>query len=76
MSLIKIYDMPISIETVRVGKRYRLINYNEEHEFDVIKAVDQKDFLCKDINSLEQFKLSELTAYGKGKDYDFYALND
>jgi len=68
--------MPISIETVRVGKRYCLVNYNEQHEFDVVRAVDNKDFLCKDINSLEYFKLSELTAYGVGKDYDFYALND
>ena len=68
--------MPISIETVRVGKRYVLLNYGEQHEFDVVKAVGEKDFLCKDLNSLEQFKLSELTQYGKGKDYDFYSLND
>lgn len=68
--------MPISIETVRVGKRYRLQNYGEINEFDVLSAYAKNDFICKDLNSLEEFKLSELTAYGKGKDYDFYSLND
>jgi len=68
--------MPISIDTVRVGKRYRLINFGEEHIFDVTSATGVKDFFCKDITSLEIFKLSDLTAYGKGKDYDFYSLND
>ncbi len=68
--------MPISIDTVRVGKRYRLVNFEETHEFDIVKAVDKNDFLCKDVMSLEYYKLSELTAYGRGKDYDFYGLND
>ena len=67
--------MPISVDTVRVGKRYVLINYGEEHTFDVIKAEGKNDFLCKDVLSLEHFLLHELTLYGKGPDYDFYALN-
>ena len=68
--------MSISIETVRVGKDYYMINYGERHEFSVLKAVGILDFICKDLDTLEEFKLSELTAYGKGKDYEFYSIND
>ncbi len=68
--------MSISIETVRVGKDYYLINYGEVHEFRVTKATGHKDFVCKDLTTLEEFNLSELTAYGKGKDFEFYGLDD
>ena len=67
--------MSISIDTVRVGKKYYLINFGELHEFTILKAVDLKDFLCKDLNSLELYKLSELTAYGIGVDFEFYEIN-
>ncbi|WP_375579294.1 hypothetical protein ABWH96_20190 [Marivirga tractuosa] len=66
--------MSISIETVRVGKDYYLVNYGEVHEFRVTKATGHKDFECKDLTTLEEFNLSELTAYGKGKDYEFYEI--
>jgi hypothetical protein len=66
--------MSISIETVRVGKDYYLVNYGEVHEFKVTKAIGYKDFKCQDINTLEEYDLSELTAYGKGKDFEFYEI--
>jgi hypothetical protein len=68
--------MPISVGTVRIGKRYILHNYSETHEFKVMSAVGRNDFLCKDLTSLDEYLLSELTAYGKSKDYDFYGLDD
>ncbi len=67
--------MSISIETVRVGKKYYLKNYREYHEFMVLRATGRNDFLCKDLISLENFKLSELTAYGIGSDYEFFELD-
>ncbi|MFT4847482.1 MAG: hypothetical protein ACI83B_000001, partial [Sediminicola sp.] len=42
----------------------------------VMSAVGRNDFLCKDLTSLDEYLLSELTAYGKSKDYDFYGLDD
>jgi hypothetical protein len=66
--------MSISIETVRVGKDYYLINYGEIHEFTIFKATGHKDFVCKDLYTLEEYNLSELTAYGKGRDFEFYEL--
>jgi hypothetical protein len=68
--------MSISLETVRVGKDYYMINYGEVHEFAITKATGQNDFLCKDKHSLEEYRLSELTAYGKGSDFEFYGLED
>ncbi|SMG50937.1 hypothetical protein SAMN05661096_03773 [Marivirga sericea] len=68
--------MSISIDTVRVGKVYYMVNYGDIHEFRVTKAIGYKDFECKDMTTLEEFNLSELTAYGKGKDYEFYEVED
>jgi len=68
--------MSISIETVRVGKDYYLVNYGEVHEFRVTKAVGLKDFKCQDLHTLEHYNLSELTAYGKGKDFEFYEIQE
>ncbi|WKV12874.1 hypothetical protein [Marivirga harenae] len=67
--------MSISIETVRVGKDYYMVNYGEVHEFKVTNATGYKDFICKDLTTLEEYTLSELTAYGKGKDFEFYEID-
>lgn len=66
--------MSISIKTVRVGKKYYIRNFDEYHEFRTVRAVGDEDFLCQDLNSLEYYKLSELTAYGKGSDYAFFEV--
>jgi len=66
--------MSISIETVRVGKDYYLVNYGEVREFKVTQASGYKDFKCQDLLTLEEYNLSELTAYGKGEDFEFYEL--
>lgn len=68
--------MSISLDTVRVGKSYYVINYGERHNFEVISAVGGKDYRCKDLQTLEFFHLSELFAYGKGKDFEFFPLKD
>ena len=66
--------MSISIDSVRVGKKYSLRNIREYHEFRTVKALGEKDFLCEDIHTLERYLLSDLTAYGKGNDYEFFEL--
>ncbi len=67
--------MSISVESVRVGKRYFMQNNREYHEFKILKATGRNDFLCEDLSSMEQYLLSELTAYGIGSDYEFYELD-
>jgi len=55
---------------MRVGHRYSLINYGEYFEFEVIKRLSEEDFIVKDINTLESYRLSEFTDYGTGKDFE------
>jgi hypothetical protein len=59
----------ISTDVMRTGKRYRLVNHGETHEFTVEKILANGDFLVKDMLTLERYHLNELIAYGKGKDF-------
>ena len=59
----------ISFDVLRTGKKYRLINYGEQHDFVIEHILANGDFKVKDIHTLERFRLSELITYGKGKDY-------
>ena len=64
----------MSFDNMRVGRRYRLINYGEVNEFIVEKVKGINDFILKDLNTLERYPLSDLVKYGKGKDYDLDEL--
>lgn len=59
----------LSFDVLRTGKKYRLINYGEKHEFVVENVLANGDFNVKDILTLERYRLRELVAYGKGKDF-------
>ena len=59
----------LSFDVLRTGKRYRLINYGEKHEFEVENVLPNGDFKVKDLLTLERFRLKELISYGKGKDF-------
>ncbi len=66
--------MPISTDVLRVGRKYYLTNHRERFEFMVIEALNDNDFLLKDLSSLEEYKLNELIQFGKGNDYDLEEL--
>jgi hypothetical protein len=59
----------LSLDVLRTGKKYRLINYGERHEFIVEHILTNGDFKVKDLLTLERYKLKELITYGKGKDF-------
>lgn len=65
----------MSFESLRVGEQYKLINFSEIFEFTVKKKLSEKNFILKDIHTLEEYELQDLIKYGKGKDYDLYELN-
>lgn len=67
--------MPISIDVLRVGKKYCLTNHRERFEFSVIEALNGNDFLLKDLSSLEEYHLNDLIQFGKGSDYDLEELH-
>ncbi|RDV14882.1 hypothetical protein DXT99_12325 [Pontibacter diazotrophicus] len=66
--------MAISIDNLRKGKKYRLKNYGEEFEFQVIEMPEDGEYKVKDLTTLDTYMLNELVKYGKGKDYDLDEL--
>ncbi len=59
----------ISFDVLRTGKKYRLTNYGETHDFVIEQILANGDFQVKDLDTLERYRLKELIKYGKGKDY-------
>lgn len=61
--------MPLSVEGLRKGYYYELINYGEKHSFQVMDIL-YKDCVVKDLLTLEEYRVSELFEYGKGDDFE------
>lgn len=59
----------LSFDVLRVGKKYRLINFGETHEFVIERILANGDFKVKDIHTMERYLLKELITYGQGKDF-------
>jgi flagellar biosynthesis GTPase FlhF len=66
--------MPISFDNLRVGHHYKLVNYGEITEFEVIDIRKDGDFKIKDLTTLEKYNLKDLIMFGKGKDYNLVEL--
>ena len=66
--------MAISIDNLRKGKKYRLTNYGEEFDFQVIEMPEEGVYKVKDLTTLDVYLLHDLVRYGKGKDYDLDEL--
>lgn len=60
----------LAFSSMRVGKKYRLINYGEQSEFTMMEVVSRNDYKLKDIFSLEFYFMSDLTRFGKGEDFE------
>lgn len=60
----------LSLDVLRVGKRYRVTNYGDRHEFEIEERLASGDFKVKDIHTLERYVLSEIYRFGKGKDFE------
>lgn len=60
-----------SFNIIRVGKRYRLVNYGETHEFEILEIFNEENCIVRSLDTLEMYNLSELVQYGKGDDFDF-----
>lgn len=61
--------MGISTDTVRVGKRYTLINNGDKTDFIVLEKLNDKNFLIKDLTSLDVYEFESLIQFGRGRDY-------
>jgi hypothetical protein len=65
----------LSFDVLRTGKKYRLTNFGERHEFVIEHILANGDFKVKDIHTLERYHLKELLTYGKGKDFLLEDIN-
>ena len=68
--------MPLSIDTLRIGHQYTLINFGEVTNFELLRIENKEDYIARDLNSLEEFNIKVLIEYGKGKDYDLFEIED
>ena len=59
----------LSFDVLRAGKKYRLINFGERHEFIIENILSNGDFKVKDLLTLERYHLKELVRYGQGIDF-------
>lgn len=60
----------LSFDVLRVGKKYRLINFGDRYDFEIERILANGDFKVKDIHTLERYLLKETIKYGIGKDFE------
>lgn len=62
--------MAKSFNNLRVGKKFKLTNFGEVSEFEVMEIMGNGDCRLRDIHTLENYRLYELIAFGRGEDFD------
>ncbi len=62
--------MPIALDNLRVGRKYRLVNQGEIRTLEIIARLSGDNFKVKDLDTLEYYTIHELLQWGRGKDYD------
>jgi hypothetical protein len=64
----------LSFDVLRIGKKYRLINFREQYEFVIEEILLNRDFKLKDIHTLETMFMKDLIRFGKGADFEIREL--
>ncbi len=59
----------LSFDVLRVGKKYRLINYGDRYEFVIESILANGDFKVKDIHTMERYLLKDTLKFGTGNDF-------
>ena len=65
----------LSFNALRVGKKYRLVNFGDTYEFQVERILVTDDFTVKDLHTLERFLLKDVVKFGTGKDFEIREIN-
>ena len=64
----------LAYSSLRVGKKYRVINFGEISEFE-IEQILGSDFAVKDLHTLERYRLRDLIKFGTGRDFEIREIN-
>ena len=64
----------LSIDVLRNGKKYSLVNFGDRYEFIIENILGNGDFKLKDLHTLEKYHLKDLIKFGKGKDFEIREL--
>ncbi len=64
----------LSFDVLRVGKKYKLLNFGDVYEFEIERILANGDFKVKDLHTLERFLLKDTIKFGKGKDFEIREL--
>ena len=60
----------LSFNAMRVGWKYRLVNFGDVYEFEVLRSLERDNFRLKDLSTLEEYNLHDLVQFGRGKDFE------
>jgi hypothetical protein len=60
----------LSFDVLRVGKKYRLVNFRDKFEFQIEEILGNENFRLKDIHTLERMFMKDLIKFGKGNDFE------
>ncbi|MEM0941054.1 MAG: hypothetical protein AAF600_20180 [Bacteroidota bacterium] len=66
----------LAFSSMRVGKKYRLINYGEKTDFVLKEVFIGDEYKLQDLHSMEEFFMSELIKYGKGEDFELREIRN
>ena len=65
----------LSLSSLRVGKKYWLVNFGDRYDFIIETIISNSDFLAKDLHTLERYHYKDLIKFGKGKDYEMREIS-
>lgn len=64
----------LALNSLRKGHKYRVKNFGDTYEFEIIDILNHNDFLLKDLHTFEVFRYSVIIDYGLGGDYTIEEL--
>lgn len=64
----------LSLDVLRNGKKYSLVNFGDRYEFIIESILGNGDFKLKDLHTLEKYHLEDLIKFGKGPDFELRDL--
>jgi hypothetical protein len=66
----------LAFSSMRVGNQYRLINFGEQYEFELLEVINDRDYRLKDLFSMETYLMSDLVKFGKGNDFELREIKN